>query len=148
MSIKPPFWKRKESRSGSNRGPSAYQPSALPLGHTGLRLVVLKVLHINPMVWGVGGVTPLPHRIQTDGVCKAAEDPDETESQPGRLTHTWCALEFPTHTHFEGGAATHSIFSVWGGGGVAQMRKFRFPPLKVQWYPRSTLLCKPGVDRN
>ena len=27
--------KRKESRSGSNRGPSAYQPSALPLSHTG-----------------------------------------------------------------------------------------------------------------
>ena len=31
------FFKRKESRSGSNRGPSAYQPSALPLGHTGSR---------------------------------------------------------------------------------------------------------------
>ena len=27
--------KRKESRSGSNRCSSAYQPSALPLGHTG-----------------------------------------------------------------------------------------------------------------
>ena len=32
---KPHFLERKESRSGSNRGPSAYQPSALPLGHTG-----------------------------------------------------------------------------------------------------------------
>ena len=32
---KPPFLKREESRSGSNRGPAAYQPSALPLGHTG-----------------------------------------------------------------------------------------------------------------
>ena len=32
---KPHILKRKESRSGSNRGPSAYQPSALPLGHTG-----------------------------------------------------------------------------------------------------------------
>ena len=32
---KPPFLKRKESQSGSNRDPSAYQPSALPLGHTG-----------------------------------------------------------------------------------------------------------------
>ena len=32
---KPQFVKRKESRSGSNRGPSAYQPSALPLDHTG-----------------------------------------------------------------------------------------------------------------
>ena len=32
---KPQFLKRKESRSGSNRGPSAYQHRALPLGHTG-----------------------------------------------------------------------------------------------------------------
>ena len=32
---KPHFLKRKESQSGSNRGPSAYQPSALPLGYTG-----------------------------------------------------------------------------------------------------------------
>ena len=32
---KPQFLKTKESRNGSNRGPSAYQPSALPLGHTG-----------------------------------------------------------------------------------------------------------------
>ena len=35
---KPQFLKRKESRSGSNRGPSAYQPTALPLGHTGSQL--------------------------------------------------------------------------------------------------------------
>ena len=34
---KPQFLKRKESRSGSNRGPSVYQPSALPLGHTDSR---------------------------------------------------------------------------------------------------------------
>ena len=32
---KPQFLKRKDNRSGSNRGPSAYQPSALPLGHIG-----------------------------------------------------------------------------------------------------------------
>ena len=31
----PQFLKRKESRSGSNQGSSAYQPSALPLGHRG-----------------------------------------------------------------------------------------------------------------
>ena len=29
------FLKRKESQTVSNRGPSAYQPSALPLGQTG-----------------------------------------------------------------------------------------------------------------
>ena len=32
---KPQFLKRKESRSGWNRGSSAYQPSAVPRGHTG-----------------------------------------------------------------------------------------------------------------
>ena len=44
---KPQFLKRKESRSGSNRGPSAYQPSALPLGHTGSRThqLCLSVIH-------------------------------------------------------------------------------------------------------
>ena len=34
-----PFLKRKESRRGSNQGPSAYKPSALPLGHTGSHTV-------------------------------------------------------------------------------------------------------------
>ena len=33
---KPQCLKGKESRSGSNRGPSAYQPCAWPLDHTGL----------------------------------------------------------------------------------------------------------------
>ena len=32
---KPQFLKKKESRSGLYQGPSAYQPSAIPLGHTG-----------------------------------------------------------------------------------------------------------------
>ena len=35
--LKPQSLKRKESRSGSNRGPSANQPGALPIGHTGSR---------------------------------------------------------------------------------------------------------------
>ena len=34
---KPQFLKRRESRSGSNQGPSAYQPSALPLCRTELQ---------------------------------------------------------------------------------------------------------------
>ena len=38
VSINHNFLKRKETRSGPNRGPSAYQYSALPLGHTGPRL--------------------------------------------------------------------------------------------------------------
>ena len=41
------FLKRKESRSGSNRGPFAYQPSALPLGHPGSRFTrTSDLLHI------------------------------------------------------------------------------------------------------
>ena len=40
---KPQFFKKKESRSGSNRGPSAYQPSILPLGHTGSLYCLIKV---------------------------------------------------------------------------------------------------------
>ena len=33
---RPQLWKRKESgEADSNRGPSAYQPNALPLGQTG-----------------------------------------------------------------------------------------------------------------
>ena len=55
---KPQFLKRKESRSGSNQGPSAYQPSALPLGHTGSRIIVRK--H-----WASRPQTPL--RLIRDG---------------------------------------------------------------------------------
>ena len=43
-----PLLKRKEIRSGSNRGPSAYQPSALPLGHTGTQTsLVTSVLRLH-----------------------------------------------------------------------------------------------------
>ena len=35
VSINHNFFQRKESRCGSNRGPTAYQPSALPLDQTG-----------------------------------------------------------------------------------------------------------------
>ena len=54
---KPQFLKRKDSRSGSNRDPSAYQSSALPLGHTGSRQQL-----VNPKtlctVYKVFGVSP------------------------------------------------------------------------------------------
>ena len=39
---------RKESRSGSNQGPSAYQPSALPVGHTGSQREERKHLALRP----------------------------------------------------------------------------------------------------
>ena len=39
--------KRKESRSGSNQGPSAYQPSALPLGHTGSHTTVTDLVSLS-----------------------------------------------------------------------------------------------------
>ena len=47
---KPQFFKRKESRSGSNHGPSAYQPGALPPGHTGSPLELSKALSVKPEV--------------------------------------------------------------------------------------------------
>ena len=76
---KPQFLKRKESRSGSNRGPSAYQPSALPPGHTGSQelpvqqsifLYLWKSLdrgvtpaddsvNVSVVVWGMGRVGEL-----------------------------------------------------------------------------------------
>ena len=43
---KPQFLKTKDSRSGSNRGPSAYQPSALPLRQEVRERVVLVVVVI------------------------------------------------------------------------------------------------------
>ena len=48
--LKPQFLKRKESQSGSNRGPSAYQPSTLPLGHTGAPLLSQTVSFISVRV--------------------------------------------------------------------------------------------------
>ena len=51
---KPQLLKREESRSGSNRGPSAYQPSALPLGHTGsheLRTKLSKKVMASVRLW-------------------------------------------------------------------------------------------------
>ena len=35
-----PFWREMRAEAVSNRGPSAYQPNALPLGQTGSRHVI------------------------------------------------------------------------------------------------------------
>ena len=35
------FWRERRAEADSNRGPSAYQPNALPLGHTGSRFFFL-----------------------------------------------------------------------------------------------------------
>ena len=40
------FSKRKEIWSGSKQGPSAYQPSALPLGHTGSQSYALRLAQL------------------------------------------------------------------------------------------------------
>ena len=37
-----PFWRERRAEAVSNRGPSAYQPNALPLGQTGSQVDVLK----------------------------------------------------------------------------------------------------------
>ena len=35
-----PFWRKRRAKAVSNRGPSAYQPNALPLGQTGFLTIV------------------------------------------------------------------------------------------------------------
>ena len=40
------FLKRKRAEAVSNRGPSAYQPNALPLGQTGSHVVVVDRFYI------------------------------------------------------------------------------------------------------
>ena len=35
------FWREKRAEADSNRGPSAYQPNALPLGQTGSHSAVI-----------------------------------------------------------------------------------------------------------
>ena len=57
---KPHILKRKESRSGSNRGPSAYQPSALPLGHTGS---LKKFFFKRCEILATYGLDPLPYTV-------------------------------------------------------------------------------------
>ena len=43
------YFEEKESRNGSNQGPFAYQPSALPQGHTGSHLkVLLSYMYTHP----------------------------------------------------------------------------------------------------
>ena len=44
------FFKGKESRSGLSQGPSAFQPSAVPLGHTSSQIFVCFVIHLYMLV--------------------------------------------------------------------------------------------------
>ena len=58
---KPHILNRKQTRSGSNRGPSAYQSSVLPLDHTGSRFKVAttdRIYFYRPMgtAWSQGAV--------------------------------------------------------------------------------------------
>ena len=62
---KPQFLKRKESQSGSNQGPSAYQPSALPLGHTSSQRVEVRFQPRYSPQW----LTGLKNTHKKTGVC-------------------------------------------------------------------------------
>ena len=44
MSADHNFWRERRAEADSNRGPSAYQPSALPLGQTGSHVILHKWL--------------------------------------------------------------------------------------------------------
>ena len=68
------FLKRKESRRGSNRGPSTYQPSALPLGHTG-----------SPLLW-------LCCDLRIPALCISAY-PTHLAPLPYCLTHPICPYQ-------------------------------------------------------
>ena len=71
------FLKRKESRSGINRGPSAYQPNALPLCQTGSL--------------GERGLYPRPSAIVCDTDCRAGyqEFPEATTECSALAHHTY-----------------------------------------------------------
>ena len=69
------FWRERRAEADSNRGPSAYQPNALPLGQTGSLVLVLRLFWLAPdsqreeMGWGGwvsggggGYLTPNPWR--------------------------------------------------------------------------------------
>ena len=57
-----PFWRERRAEAVSNRGPSAYQPNALPLGQTGSQNDVVQLwaiynIHlyqVNEPVWPSG----------------------------------------------------------------------------------------------
>ena len=46
MSINHSFWRQRKTEAESNRGPSAYQPNALPLGQTGSQTARYLTRHI------------------------------------------------------------------------------------------------------
>ena len=83
---KPQFSKRKEGRSGSNRSPSASQPSALPLGHTGspgvgrdVRFLTLSIQHF---LCRLHGVANLPRLLEGFGEAVVAGDMPQQASFP------------------------------------------------------------------
>ena len=99
--------KRKNSRSGSNRGPSAYQPSALPLGHTGYHFLCLSHVIIippppPPSICPCGlpsicpsvrlSVWPSPHLSVRPPVC--VFDFVRTVSPEQLFNQTWCVVYY------------------------------------------------------
>ena len=46
MSTDHNFWRERRAEAVSNRGPSAYQPNALPLGQTGSRFTPIQPVRL------------------------------------------------------------------------------------------------------
>ena len=49
-----PFWRERRAEAVLNRGPSAYQPNALPLGQTGSRIMDLYLRTYRSMMTWMG----------------------------------------------------------------------------------------------
>ena len=108
MSTNHNFWRERRTKVVSNRGPSAYQPTALPLGQTGSQHVCVMMMmmmswclmssdvswHIRDKLWPM----PKPGSIilYVHGNQKARYSP----GRPPRLSHSswtmWCLYERET----------------------------------------------------
>ena len=88
VSTDPNFWRERRAEVDSNRGPSAYQPNALPLGQTGSQVVIDNV--------ALGIVAPpLP--------------PTRRRARARAHTYTHTHTHTHTHKHARTHAGTHTL---------------------------------------
>ena len=123
---KPIFLKRKESRSGSHRGPSAYQHSALPLGHTGSHYrqeAILTYIHTE------GQWTQKQVALSAEPVPKAGTITKFLVNRPARADQRPVVLG-PRPIQLPGYTAGHSWTQVPGDGSACLPAAYNpFPPM-------------------
>ena len=130
MSTDHNFWRERRAEADSNRGPSAYQPNALPLGQTGSfeihQLSVYRPLGCDSLAhhWWFGSVAGAPKWRVEHGVLNypavqryqydALESPTMT-SNCGQKTST--AMDSTSPWTFRGRCVYQLKFEVWWGKG-------------------------------